>query len=409
MKGRHRILLLANNFPPTVGGSAVVYGYLAAHAHGEITVMAPRLSYVDGLPIIGWREHDRHAGYPVLRLRQLRTQMAHDAPRDWWSRLRRRFDDLLGRLMLLPQILIAIPTWQIGTICFGEALHSRWIIRCLRYLAPVRTAIYVHGEELLIDDDYDPGHRRIQAALLDADLIFAVSGFTHEAIVRLIGEANRGKIVRNENGVDTSRFRPLGRRSDLVDRYRLDGCFVFVSVCRLIEKKGIDIALHAFARVVARHPECRLLIVGRGPQELTLRDLATSLGVAAQVVFAGGVPAEDLAAHYCLGDVFVMPNRTLENGDTEGFGLVFLEANACGLPVIGGQYGGTASAITDGENGFRVDSHHIAPVAEAMLRLREDDPLRADMGAKGRLAAGRADWRSKAAIFVHACQERTRR
>lgn len=401
MSGR-RILLAANNFPPVIGGSATVYARLAALGGDRATVVAPRESYIDGLPLIGWREHDRAAPYRVLRPRLLRSRLVEAGkgglPRIcWW------LADLCALLILLWQIAGMIRRENAGLICFGEAMASRWLVRLLRRLMPVKIAIYVHGEELTTKDGYDPDQRRARAVLRDADLVFAVSRFTREVARSLLDPAGAAKLVLIENGVDTARFTPGPRRADLVARYHLSDAFVFVSVCRLLEKKGVDMALHGFARVVARHPAARFVIVGTGPEEAALRTLAANLGIAGQVVFAGSVADEDLVDHYRLGDVFVMPNRTTANGDTEGFGLVFLEANACGLPVIGGLDGGTSSAVTDGANGLLVDGREIAPIAEAMLRLLEDMVLRARIAATGLDMAARSDWRHKAATFYAAC------
>jgi phosphatidylinositol alpha-1,6-mannosyltransferase len=195
----------------------------------------------------------------------------------------------------------------------------------------------------------------------------------------------------------------MGKRWDLVELYRLQGGFVFVSVCRLLEKKGIDHAIGAFAAVHARHPECRYVIVGTGPYEDALRRCAAATGAEAGIVFAGEVADDDLVAHYCLGDVFVMPNRELANGDTEGFGLVFLEANSCGIPVIAGRDGGSRDAVQDGVNGLIVDGGSIDDIAAAMLALREDDALREGLRSRALQIAGAADWRGKAEAFLQLC------
>jgi phosphatidylinositol alpha-1,6-mannosyltransferase len=122
-------------------------------------------------------------------------------------------------------------------------------------------------------------------------------------------------------------------------------------------------------------------------------------------VFAGEVPDEDLVAHYCLGDVFVMPNRKLPNGDTEGFGLVFLEANSCGIPVIAGRDGGSRDAVQHGANGMIVDGSSIDEIATAMLALREDVGLREGLCRRALEVAAMADWRNKSEAFLKLCTE----
>jgi phosphatidylinositol alpha-1,6-mannosyltransferase len=142
------------------------------------------------------------------------------------------------------------------------------------------------------------------------------------------------------------------------------------------------------------------LVVGDGPYRAALEAIAAERGMTDKVAFAGAVAEEELVDHYALGDVFVMPNRRLANGDTEGFGLVFLEANACGLPVIAGSDGGSIDAVRDGVNGLLVDGHSVDAIARAMLELRRDPALRARLRAGGLEAAAAADWRHKAQAFL---------
>ena len=121
------------------------------------------------------------------------------------------------------------------------------------------------------------------------------------------------------------------------------------------------------------------------------------------MTFAGEVSDDDLVEHYCLGDVFIMPNRELPNGDTEGFGLVFLEANSCGIPVIAGRDGGSRDAVQHGVNGLVVNGGSIEEIAGAMKLLREDDALREKLSQLALEISAAADWRSKAEVFLRLC------
>jgi phosphatidylinositol alpha-1,6-mannosyltransferase len=403
VKPSGKVLLVANNFPPIHGGAAAVYQNLAKHCDGRVVVVAPRISYSDGLPLIGWREHDREAPYRVIRLKLLRTVIRDNPWRGQVGKLLFRASDLLIRLQLLVKLFRLIRSERVKAVCIGDLLASSWLIELLRRLSRVRTVVYVHGEEITTEDSYDREHHRARRALQMADRVIVVSRFTLVAVRGLLGIAADRKISLVQNGVDTSLFRPLAKRTDLVALYRLQGCFVFVSVCRLLAKKGIDHAIRAFAAVKQRYPECRYLVVGTGPYEEALRRIAVDVGVADSVVFAGEVLDDDLVEHYCLGDVFVMPNRKLPNGDTEGFGLVFLEANSCGIPVIAGRDGGSRDAVQHGVNGLVVNGSSIREIAAAMLSLREDESLRDDLRRRGLEIAAAADWRSKAEAFLQVC------
>lgn len=403
MKPFGKVLLIANNFPPIRGGSAVVYDNLAKYSDGRIIVVAPRVNYTDDLPLIGWREHDRMAPYRVIRLRQLRTVIKAPAWPGHLGKLLFKVSDLAIRLRLMALLLKLIRTESIETICIGELIASGWIVGLIRRLSRVQTVLYIHGEEVTTNDHYDHGHKRARRALLGADQIIVVSRFTLGVVRDLLGTAADGKINLLENGVDPSRFHARDKRADLVERYGLRGGFVFISVCRLVEKKGIDHAIRAFAVVARQHPECRYLVIGQGSYEDQLHSIAKTAGVADSVIFVGDVPDEDLVDHYCLGDVFIMPNRQLPNGDTEGFGLVFLEANSCGLPVIAGRDGGSRDAVQHRSNGLVVDGASIADIAEAMLLLREDTALREKLHQGALTAAAAANWRDKASLFLRIC------
>lgn len=390
------MLLIANNFPPVRGGSAVVYANLARCAGARILVVAPRISYADGLPLIGWREHDRRAAFPVARLDLLRTVM----------RARRGLIDRIGfvaadariRAWLVWRVMSLLVRTRPRAVCVGELLASGWMLRLLRHVPRLRTLVYVHGEEITTDDPFDADRRRCRQALLAADGIVVVSRFTEAAVLAMLGPKAAARVRLIENGVDTTRFVPGDRRPDLQTRFGLAGCFVYVSVCRLLEKKGIDHALRAFAALGDR--TARFLVVGTGPYETALRNLARELGVADRVSFAGQAVEADLVDCYRLGDVFVMPNRALANGDTEGFGLVFLEANGCGLPVIAGRDGGSTDAVRHGVNGLVVDGGSVAEIAVAMRLLREDGALRARLRQGGLAAAAAADWKERTEAFL---------
>jgi phosphatidyl-myo-inositol dimannoside synthase len=395
------VLLVANNFPPVRGGSATVYASLARYCDGRVMVLAPRINYTDGLPLIGWREHDRCAPYPVLRLPLLRTRIG--PPRRGGRKLLFLARDLAIRLRVAFSVLLVLVRKGACVVCIGELRASSWIIRLLSYVPRVRTLVYVHGDEITMDDPYDRQFTRRIRALLASDGIIVVSHFTERVVTGLLGEQAKSRIRLVENGVDTARFRPAARCPRLVKLYHLEGSFVFVSVCRLWEKKGIDHALRAFARLLPHHPNTRHLIVGTGPCEDALKSLARELEISEAVVFAGQVAEGDLADHYRLGDVFIMPNRELPNGDTEGFGLVFLEANGCGLPVIAGRDGGSRDAVQHEENGLVVNGHSVDEIFAAMMRLREDEAERARLRERGLAAAARADWKNKAEAFMQIC------
>ncbi len=131
--------------------------------------------------------------------------------------------------------------------------------------------------------------------------------------------------------------------------------------------------------------------------------LVSELRLESTVLFTGGVSDDDVLAYYQTCDVYAMPNRTTATGDTEGFGLVFLEAGACGKAVIGGKAGGVPDAIRNGETGFLVDGTSVEAIAGACIKLLDDHELRDRFGANGLEHARQNDWSGKTQEFLALC------
>jgi len=251
---------------------------------------------------------------------------------------------------------------------------------------------YVHGEELTMQVApafLQPLMRMYQrSSLRDADMNIAVSRYTADLIAQ-----TSDRVTVLPNFIDHDRFYVSGRRDELRDRYGWHGKKVLLTVARLEPRKGIDQALRALSRLKQSgdlQNDWRYVIAGKGTELAALRRLTSELELDAMVEFLGFVSDEDLPGCYEAADVFLQPNRNL-NGDTEGFGVVFLEAAACGLPVIGGVAGGTGDAIDHGRNGLLVDGESVAEIADAIALLMSDDELRHRFRAHGLEWAARFD------------------
>ncbi len=146
------------------------------------------------------------------------------------------------------------------------------------------------------------------------------------------------------------------------------------------------------------------VIGGKGAECEALKQLTKELGLTPFVSFIGFVPDEELVSLYQAADIFLQPNREID-GDTEGFGVVFLEANACGLPVIGGVAGGTADAIDHGRSGFRVDGDSVEQIAKTIARLMLSKALREKLGRRSLSWASRFDVEEAASHFEKLLEE----
>jgi phosphatidylinositol alpha-1,6-mannosyltransferase len=185
-------------------------------------------------------------------------------------------------------------------------------------------------------------------------------------------------------GADVERFRPDLPTGDLRERLGLVDRPVVVCVSRLVRRKGQDTLIRGMERIRARAPDATLLIVGGGPDEARLRSLAAS-APPGSVTFSGPVPEADLPRYYALADVFAMPCRSRLAGlEVEGWGNVFIEAAACGRPVVVGDSGGAGESLVDGETGILVDGRDLGAVADAVSTLLADPGLSRTMGEAGR-------------------------
>jgi phosphatidylinositol alpha-1,6-mannosyltransferase len=209
-----------------------------------------------------------------------------------------------------------------------------------------------------------PVHRRSLSA---AAIITSVSRYTR---TRLLAWANvdphRVRVLPNT--VDAA-YTPRPRRDDLLARYGLAGRRIILTVGRLNAReryKGHDRIIAALPGILARCPDAAYLVVGSGDDQRRLADLAAAAGVATSVVFAGQVPDAELADHFALARVFAMPSTG------EGFGIVYLEAAAAGLPVIAGNGDGSVDALADGRIGRLVDPLSVAEIEAAVIDALED-------------------------------------
>jgi len=264
----------------------------------------------------------------------------------------------------------------------GDSFRCGWLME--RLPPHIARANYVLGEELTTPwTGVIPAWlRRAQGrALRGADLDIAVSRYSAARVVELAGVAPERCVVL-PSAVDTSVFRPPADRAALRRALGWEGRTVLLSLSRQDERKGTSQVLHALHASRSVPPDWHFVIGGTGDQDVALRELADALGLAQRVTFLGFVPEQDLPALFGAADLFVQPNRDIA-GDTEGFGIVFLEAGACGTPVLGGIAGGTADAIEHGVTGLRVDGDDADAVREGIEQLLADPERLRRMGAAG--------------------------
>ncbi|WP_137180310.1 glycosyltransferase family 4 protein [Roseomonas sp. AR75] len=392
-----RCLMVCHTFPPLIGGSAGVYAALARHAQGAIAVLTSSCDAATGREWPGWRDHDAAAGYPIRRLALVRPPLAAAAPR---NRVLRQLAWGFSALRLACTVAQEAGRHRADAVCICDDETVGWLVPFVRRVLRRRALIYCHGDDLVQTDEAARRARRRWFG--EADCIVAAGSFPAARLTGAYG-VSAERIAVIPNGVDLDRFRPLppdpARRAAL----GLEGRRVILAPTRLVPRKGVDRLIAAMPAIRARHPQALLLVAGEGPQRAQLEALAQAAGGAESVRFVGAVPAEDMPALYALADFVALPNRA-EPGESDGTPLVFLEANACGRPVIGGRAGGTAEAVTDGVNGLLVEGADPAAIAAAALRLLDDPALAARLSAGGLAAARAAGWAARTAQFLALCR-----
>jgi phosphatidylinositol alpha-1,6-mannosyltransferase len=222
--------------------------------------------------------------------------------------------------------------------------------------------------------------------LMKCDLVIAVSNFTRSWILENY-ELDQKKILVFPNGVDISIFNSKMDSSPLKKTYQLSNEKIVLTLARVVERKGHDQVIKALPKVMKKFPNLKYIISGDWNHNyyLRLQKLIKELNLENVVIFTGYVSANEIQQFYNLCDVYIMPSREIEEtGDTEGFGITYLEANACEKPVIGGNSGGVSDAVVDGVTGFLVNPMDTDEIAEKLLILLSDPQLSHQLGKQGR-------------------------
>jgi phosphatidylinositol alpha-1,6-mannosyltransferase len=350
-----RVLVITNDFPPRLGGIQYYVERLVAglHAAGD-DVLVYTSSYK------GAAEWDAERPYRVVRAR---TTTLLPTPL------------VVGRAMRL------VREHRPDVVIFGAALPLALMGPAIRLQSGVPYVAFTHGLE--VSSVRAPGGSApLRVIGARAGAITFVSHWCRDLLEPAFGNGPRFEML--PPGVNPEEFHAGVDGSTVRRRYGLAGVPVVTCVSRVVERKGQDQLIAALDAVVAAVPEVQLLMVGDGPHRAELEQQARRLGHADRVVFTGAVADSELAAHYAAGDVFAMPCRERKGGlEVEAFGIVFIQAQAVGRPVIAGNIGGVPDALLDGTTGLLVDGTDTAALSDALVKLLSDPVAAAAMGAEG--------------------------
>ena len=273
----------------------------------------------------------------------------------------------LGRLRLGITLLWLLLKKQPKQVFCGH-INLAPLVQILCVPLGIPYTVLTYGKEV-----WEPLPNKYQQALKQATKILTISRYSRDRCCES-NHLDPEKFQLLPCMVDGDKFIPGLLPVDLIEGYNLQRAKVLMTVARLWSGnpyKGVDVTIRALPIILQSFSEVKYLIIGQGDDQTRLAKLAQDLGVGEKVIFAGFVPTEDLVKHYQVADAYVMPSQ-------EGFGIVYLEAMACGLPVLSGDGDGSADPLQDGKLGWRVPHRDPEAVANACIEMLKGEDKRCD-------------------------------
>lgn len=349
-------LLVTNDFPPKIGGiQSLLWEWWRRLPPESFAVLTSPYEASDAF--------DAEQPFRIER-----TKEPVLLPHPWMVRRINQLADDFGA-----DFVVLDPALPLGLV--GPSLNRPYMV-------------VLHGAEVTVPGRLPVSHQILGHVLRRATHVIAAGHYPAREGFNAAGREVPTTVV--PPGVDTSRFVPLDdiRRREVRARWGLGADDeIVLGVSRLVPRKGFDTVIRAVAMLAPHRPRLRLVIGSTGRDEKRLRDLAGSLH--APVTFVGRIPHDDLPDLYASADIFAMMCRNRWAGlEQEGFGIVFVEAAACGVPQIAGLSGGAAEAVEDGSTGFVLDNPgDVAALAARIERILDDQPLRDSMRENSRRRA----------------------
>ncbi|WP_166820450.1 glycosyltransferase family 4 protein [Thalassoroseus pseudoceratinae] len=359
-----RTLLLSEIFPPTHGGSGRWFWEIYRRFPQErISCLVG--AHPDQLSFDVTHEMD------VVRESLSQTEWGIVRPTGW--------KQYFGNFKKVRRI---VRERGIDRIHCGRCLPEGWLAWMTKRISGIPYECYVHGEDVETAACSRELRWMVQRILGSADRLIANSQNT-ASLLESQWNIPTDRITVLHPGVDTHRFQPVAKSDDARRELGWRHHTVILTVGRLQRRKGQDMLIRALPMIREAIPNVLYAIVGDGEERETLEALADSVGVRDRVQFLGEIDDATMISAYQQCDLFALPNRAVGR-DIEGFGMVLLEAQACGRPVLAGNSGGTAETMKLGETGIVVPCETSEPLAEAVAKLLLDPRTLDEMGAAGR-------------------------
>ncbi len=359
-----RTMLVTIDYPPMFGGVANYWANLNKNLPGQdLVVLAPEAD--DSL------DFDQHQNYIIYR-KNLMNKWCAFCP-EWLPILRETY-----RLIKMEKIqkLIVTHVLPVGTVAL-----------ILKKLFNIPYIVSFHGLDAALAGVTKRKFWLTKKIIKNAESIVSNSQSTLNILKKIDPQvAEKTEIIYPCANIQYEKVTE-GRLQNFRNLFNLHGKSLILCVGRFIKRKGQDKLIAAMEKVVEKVPNAYCILVGQGPEQDSLQRLVGSYGLEDHVIIFDDILDFELPVLYESCEVFVMPSRILKNGDIEGFGIVYLEANLYGKPVVAGNEGGATEAVADRKSGILVDPHNPTEIADALIILLSDKEKAEEMGEYGKSRA----------------------
>ncbi len=359
-----RILVLTENFPPISGGSGRWFWELYSRLPSDqITVVT--------------NEHPNASAFDTAaKMQVIRIKLSSP---EWGLK---SFTGLRFYIQTVRRLRKVVKDNKIDEIHCGRVIHegvSAWL---LSLFSAVKFVCYVHGED--VETAATSGEHNLMVRQVCKAAKYLICNSHNSAnIVKRLAYANDNKIRVLHPGVDAQKFKPAALDEAFREKMGWSDKFVILTVGRLQKRKGQDKMIEAMPLILKEHPNALYAVVGSGECKSELEHLISKLGLEKEVQLLSEISDTDMIACYQQCDLFILPNRTIDN-DIEGFGMVLVEAQACGKAVIAGDSGGTKETMLVGSSGEIIDCSKPSAIAAGILNFKESGTKLIEYGAAGR-------------------------
>jgi phosphatidylinositol alpha-1,6-mannosyltransferase len=374
MTSKYPSLFISSDFPPVSGGqSNFLFGLWTSLPPDETVILAPK---VPGSNLIDYN-------LSCLTIRKK------------WPLGNNSILKIMKTFLILIYVLKIRLKINFKNLHCGQLFATGFVGLFLKKIIHMPYTLYVHGADLLEFRNKFLLGKVLRKILFNADNITVNSKFTK---IKVLESGVKPEIINVINpGINMKDFEIELDVENFKKELNVEKKKIILTVSRLVERKGHDVVLSTMPRIIKEIPNVHYLIIGDGPYKTTLEKLTDKMYLNNHVTFLGFMPDSEIPKYYAICDILVMVSREIkEKGDVEGFGIVYLEANAMKKPVIAGRSGGVEDAVEDGVNGLLVDPKDIDQIGGAIIRLLKDDDLRNKLGEKGyQRVKEKFDWKNR--------------